>query len=125
MQVQELMLAAFQAVVREPLPTVAFRTSQLWGAALPLNSPGVPYVYDNVSRVGICGDWLSGASMQAAAHSGCELARHLKRAHAADREEPEGLPKQDGMGLTAKAQALDATGIGEFPRSAPAQVPAA
>ena len=114
LQVQERMLAAFQAVAQTPLPTMAFCKSQLWGAALPVNSPGVPYVYDSAGRVGICGDWLSGASMEAAALSGRELARQLKRAHS-DKAATNGIPLEGCMGLTARAQMLDSTSIGEFP----------
>lgn len=33
---------------------------QLWGAALPLNSPKVPCILDPAARVGVCGDWLTG-----------------------------------------------------------------
>jgi hypothetical protein len=56
---------------------------QLWGAALPTNSPGVPCILDPVARVGVCGDWLTrpgagdAASMQAAALSGLELGERL------------------------------------------------
>lgn len=50
---------------------------QLWGAALPLNTPGTPCILDPDSRVGVCGDWLSGGSLQAAAVSGITLARQI------------------------------------------------
>lgn len=71
------MVAAFARAAGVPqaaMPRVAFQRCQLWGAALPLNTPGVECVLDPLSRVGICGDWLSGSSMQAAAVSGIALA---------------------------------------------------
>ncbi|GFR40845.1 hypothetical protein Agub_g1494 [Astrephomene gubernaculifera] len=58
-------------------PRPVFTRVQLWGAALPLNSPGVPCILDPDSRVGVCGDWLSGGSLQAAAVSGITIARRI------------------------------------------------
>ncbi|KAL6989457.1 hypothetical protein U1Q18_015206 [Sarracenia purpurea var. burkii] len=50
---------------------------QLWGAALPTNTPGVPCIFDPYGRAGICGDWLLGSSLEAAALSGIALANHI------------------------------------------------
>nr|CAD1841745.1 unnamed protein product [Ananas comosus var. bracteatus] len=50
---------------------------QLWGAALPTNTPGVPCIFDPHGRAGICGDWLLGSSVEAAALSGMSLANHM------------------------------------------------
>ncbi len=47
------------------------------GAALPVNTPGVPCIFDAHARVGICGDWLLGSSLEAAALSGMALAHHV------------------------------------------------
>lgn len=64
------MLAEFARCLGLPdkaaLPTVAYTRVQLWGAALPINSPGVPCIWDPQGRAGVCGDWVhSGGSMQA------------------------------------------------------------
>ncbi|URE34966.1 fad dependent oxidoreductase [Musa troglodytarum] len=50
---------------------------QLWGAALPTNSPEIPCIFDPNGRAGICGDWLLGSSVEAAALSGMSLAHHV------------------------------------------------
>lgn len=47
------------------------------GAALPTNTPGVPCIFDPHGRAGICGDWLLGSSVEAAALSGMSLANHV------------------------------------------------
>lgn len=62
------------------LPEVAFCHMQLWGAALPRRTVGAPCIYDGHGRVGICGDWLLGSSMEAAALSGKGMAERLRRA---------------------------------------------
>ncbi|KAJ9527524.1 hypothetical protein QJQ45_025751 [Haematococcus lacustris] len=59
------------------LPEVVYSRCQLWGAALPLNSPGVECIVDPWSRTGCCGDWLLGSSMQDAAVSGIAMARRI------------------------------------------------
>lgn len=64
------MLADFGAAVGAGgrLPAPLFWRVQMWGAALPTTAlEGKPScVWDPAGRVGICGDWLSGASMQCA-----------------------------------------------------------
>ncbi|RWW82174.1 hypothetical protein BHE74_00009381 [Ensete ventricosum] len=50
---------------------------QLWGAALPTNTPEIPCIFDPNGRAGICGDWLLGSSVEAAALSGMSLAHHV------------------------------------------------
>lgn len=49
----------------------------LRGAALPTNTPGIPCIFDPHGRAGICGDWLLGSSVEAAAISGLSLANHV------------------------------------------------
>lgn len=44
------------------------------GAALPTNTPDIPCIFDPHGRAGICGDWLLGSSLEAAALSGMALA---------------------------------------------------
>ncbi|KAG2483517.1 hypothetical protein HYH03_017624 [Edaphochlamys debaryana] len=95
-------------------PRHVFTRVQLWGAALPRNTPGVPCILDPDSRVGVCGDWLSGGSLQSAAVSGITLARQIA-----------GLRGRSGeaqlapfrLGLEAPFAPLKgATEIGEFPK---------
>ena len=112
-QVKQLMLEAFNALLPSALPKVAFCKLQLWGAALPTNSPRCKCVYDSQSRVGICGDWLSGASMQAAVLSGRALAQQMHLATLRDSS------NMLDRGLDAHAHALqDSCAIGEFPTQA-------
>lgn len=50
------------------------------GAALPMNTPGVPCIFDPQGRAGICGDWLTGSSIEAAVLSGMSLGDHVSAA---------------------------------------------
>ncbi|KAK1548827.1 hypothetical protein Q3G72_001239 [Acer saccharum] len=59
------------------LPRPFYSKLQLWGAALPTNTPGVPCIFDPHGRAGICGDWLLGSSVESAAVSGMALANHV------------------------------------------------
>ncbi|KAK1548862.1 hypothetical protein Q3G72_013762 [Acer saccharum] len=59
------------------LPRPFYSRLQLWGAALPINTPGVPCIFDPHGRAGICGDWLLGSSVESAAVSGMALANHI------------------------------------------------
>lgn len=47
------------------------------GAALPTNTPDIPCIFDPHGRAGICGDWLTGSSLEAAFLSGKALANHV------------------------------------------------
>jgi hypothetical protein len=97
-----------------PLP----RRAQLWGAALPTNSPGVPCILDPAARVGVCGDWLvdpsaggAAASMQAAALSGLALAERLCALRGADGGARDAL----AVGLSEAFAPLANPDIGGFP----------
>ncbi|GFP79147.1 hypothetical protein PHJA_000058200 [Phtheirospermum japonicum] len=72
----------------------------IWGAALPTNSPGVPCIFDPHGRAGICGDWLLGSSLEAAALSGMALANHAN---------------EFAVGLRNEFQPLKGHDIGQFP----------
>jgi predicted NAD/FAD-dependent oxidoreductase len=52
---------------------------QLWGAAVPLNrwKNGRGFVYDNMYRVGVCGDWLVDPSIAGAWTSGDSLGHYI------------------------------------------------
>lgn len=116
------LLAAFernlglpQGELGEPL----FYRCQLWGAALPLNSPGVEFILDPVARVGVCGDWLLGAGIQSAAISGMSLAQRLVDLCGVPPQQASAL----GLGLQTPFQPLRTPDIGEFPTPAPKPPP--
>ncbi len=85
--------------------------SQLWGAALPLNTPGVECIYDPLSRVGVCGDWLMGSSMQAAVVSGIALAQRI----AAARDTPVQQHASLALGLQEEFRPVQGAAFGQFP----------
>jgi hypothetical protein len=43
-----------------------------------MNTPGVSCIFDPLGRAGICGDWLTGSSIEAAVLSGMSLANHVR-----------------------------------------------
>ncbi|KAM1052110.1 uncharacterized protein LOC126619242 [Malus sylvestris] len=84
---------------------------QLWGAALPTNTPGVPCIFDPLGRAGICGDWLLGSNVESAALSGIALANHI-----ADYFQSSGdRPEEFAVGLRNEFQNLKGHDIGQFP----------
>ncbi|KAL5566307.1 hypothetical protein UlMin_029471 [Ulmus minor] len=84
---------------------------QLWGAALPTNTPGIPFIFDPLGRAGICGDWLLGSSLESAALSGMALANHI-----ADYFGSPGFdPAEFAAGLHQEFQPLNGHDIGQFP----------
>lgn len=97
---------------------VAYTRAQLWGAALPLNSPGVDCIWDAEGRVGVCGDWLTGASIQSAFLSGRALARKIAASRGVSPEDHARLSE----GLRAPFRPLAVSPIGEFPGSVAAPV---
>lgn len=110
-RVKEEMLEGVRAALGVPpdqMPPVAHHRVQLWGAALPLNSPGVEFIFDPQSRTAICGDWLMAPSMEAAAVSGMGLAAQISAFAAKGTAE--------GVGLRDPLIPIsDAHDIGAFP----------
>lgn len=84
---------------------------QLWGAALPTNTPGIPCIFDAHGRAGICGDWLLGSSVEAAAISGMSLANHLADYFQSDGAQPDDF----AVGLHDAFHAVAGHDIGQFP----------
>ncbi|KAF6245554.1 hypothetical protein COO60DRAFT_1278564 [Scenedesmus sp. NREL 46B-D3] len=125
-KVTQEMLDAFSellgpAAVQLPRPVF---TRCLWGAALPTNTPNVPCILDAQARVGVCGDWLTGASLQSAVLSGWALADRLAVLRGVQSSAAADL----GLGLTEPFQVLREAEIGEFPgvpKTAVAAAPAA
>ncbi|WIA18940.1 hypothetical protein OEZ85_003609 [Tetradesmus obliquus] len=118
------MLVAFAALLGPAavqLPKAVFTRVQLWGAALPTNTPNVPCILDAQARVGVCGDWLTGASLQSAVLSGWVLADRLAALRGVQGSAAAGL----GLGLTEPFKPLREAEIGEFPGLPKAAVAAA
>ena len=103
------MLAALSAALGAPLPPTTFTRTQLWGAALPTNTPRVPCIFDGAARVGMCGDWLLGADVQAAALSGQATADAIA---AAASQRGAGSLAHLSAGLTARFSPVGGTDIG-------------
>ncbi|KAK0602550.1 hypothetical protein LWI29_034648 [Acer saccharum] len=93
------------------LPRPFYSRLQLWGAALPTNTPGVPCIFDPHGRAGICGDWLLGSSVESAAVSGMALANHI-----AEYIQSGGVdPEEFAVGLYDEFRPLEGHDIGQFP----------
>ncbi|XP_040385778.1 renalase isoform X2 [Oryza brachyantha] len=103
----ELALGLSRGSLQQPFYTRV----QLWGAALPMNTPGVPCIFDPQGRAGICGDWLTGSSIEAAALSGMSLANHIADYFASSGERPE----EFAMGLHENLNQVEGHDIGQFP----------
>ncbi|CAM0949126.1 unnamed protein product [Alopecurus aequalis] len=84
---------------------------QLWGAALPMNTPGVPCIFDPQGRAGICGDWLTGSSIEAAVLSGMSLGDHVADYFASGGERQE----EFAIGLDDSLTRVEGHDIGQFP----------
>ncbi|KAF6173463.1 hypothetical protein GIB67_027158 [Kingdonia uniflora] len=84
---------------------------QLWGAALPTNTPGVPCIFDAQGRAGICGDWLLGSSLEAAALSGLALSNHM----ADYLQSGATRPDEFSVGLHDEFRPIGGYEIGQFP----------
>lgn len=114
-RVTQEMLAAFAAALglaSSELPPLVYSRTQLWGAALPLNSPHVPCLFDPTGRVGVCGDWVAGGgSMQAAALSGSALAEQIAAASGRQLDDLANLE----VGLAAPLKPVAGEEIGQFP----------
>lgn len=114
-RVTKEMLAAFELSLGLPpgsLPPAAFTQTQLWGAALPINTPRVPCIWDPVGRVGVCGDWVAGGgSMQAAALSGRAMAERIDASRGRGPTDIADL----AQGLTTPLKAVQGQEIGQFP----------
>ncbi|XP_072987860.1 uncharacterized protein [Typha latifolia] len=84
---------------------------QLWGAALPTNTPGISCIFDPHGRAGICGDWLLGSSIECAALSGISLANHI-----ADYFQDSGAqPDEFAVGVHDTFHEVAGHDIGQFP----------
>lgn len=91
---------------------------QLWGAALPNNTPGTPCIFDPQGRAGICGDWLLGSSLENAALSGMSMANHI-----ADYFHSAGTHAEDhAIGLHNEFQQIQGHDIGQFPGLEPKEL---
>ncbi|GJN35369.1 hypothetical protein PR202_gb24137 [Eleusine coracana subsp. coracana] len=103
----ELALGLSKGSLQQPMYTRV----QLWGAALPMNTPGVPCIFDPLGRAGICGDWLTGSSIEAAVFSGSSLANHIADYFASNGERTE----EFAIGLHENLNRVEGHDIGQFP----------
>lgn len=103
----EIALGLSKGSLKKPIYTRV----QLWGAALPTNTPGIPCIFDPLGRAGICGDWLLGSSLETAALSGIAMANHI-----ADYLQSGGAHSDDfAIGLHDEFQPILGHDIGQFP----------
>ncbi|XP_076933444.1 uncharacterized protein LOC143599350 [Bidens hawaiensis] len=113
-KVKQMMLAGVENALgleTGSLKTPTYTRVQLWGAALPTNTPGIPCIFDPLGRTGICGDWLLGSSLEAAALSGLSLGNHI-----ADFLKSGGSqPDEFAVGLHEEFHPLQGHDIGQFP----------
>ncbi|XP_034708333.1 renalase isoform X3 [Vitis riparia] len=113
-KVKEAMLAGVETALGHSAGSLNrpfYTRVQLWGAALPTNTPGIPCIFDPHGRAGICGDWLMGSSLEAASLSGMALANHI-----ADYFQSGGArPDEFAVGLHNEFHPLEGHDIGQFP----------
>ncbi|XP_074311430.1 uncharacterized protein LOC141647217 [Silene latifolia] len=103
----ESALGLSEGSLKKPL----YSRVQLWGAALPTNTPAVPCIFDPQGRAGICGDWLLGSSLEAAALSGIAMANQIS-----DFLQSGGTrPDEFAVGLQDEFQQIQGYDIGQFP----------
>ncbi len=96
---------------RKDLPPVVYSKAQLWGAALPMNSPNVGCIWDTAGRVGVAGDWVAGGgSMEAAALSGLAMAECIVGEASGSND-----GRNKSVGLDAVFQRVNGQQIGVFP----------
>jgi predicted NAD/FAD-dependent oxidoreductase len=113
-QVIQDLLTAFQQTLSSqdhlyPLPPVLFSRAQLWGAALPLNSPYVPCIWDGRGRVGICGDWVAGrGSVESAVLSGIAVAEEISKCRGLTGRD---MTVSSSVGLDAEFHKIDGEDI--------------
>lgn len=112
-KVKAEMLAGVEAALglsKGSLQSPFYTRVQLWGAALPTNTPGTPCIFDPHGRAGICGDWLLGSNVEAAVLSGTSLAHHMADYFQSGESQPEKFE----VGLHEKYEAIDGHHIGQF-----------
>ncbi len=70
------LLAGFEALLGSSAPLAVSAVAHRWRYARPLAAPRSA-LWDAASRLGVCGDWLGGGSVEGAWRSGFELAAVL------------------------------------------------
>jgi predicted NAD/FAD-dependent oxidoreductase len=73
-EVLPMLLDAFEAIVRRPLPTLAFSTAHRWRYAYVTSVIDEPYLWDATDRIGAAGDWCRAPRVEGAWLSGRALA---------------------------------------------------
>ncbi|WP_419253565.1 NAD(P)/FAD-dependent oxidoreductase [Caulobacter sp. ErkDOM-YI] len=75
-QAEPRLLAGFEALLGSSAPLAVSAVAHRWRYARPLAAPRSA-LWDAASRLGVCGDWLGGGSVEGAWRSGFELAAVL------------------------------------------------
>ena len=70
--VQAALLAAFAAAIGPVSPAIA--AVHRWRFAMTETPLGQPFLWDEAAQLGVCGDWCTGARVEAAWQSGHDLA---------------------------------------------------
>jgi predicted NAD/FAD-dependent oxidoreductase len=73
-EVLPMLLDAFEAIVRRPLPALAFSTAHRWRYAYVTSVIDEPYLWDATDRIGAAGDWCRAPRVEGAWLSGRALA---------------------------------------------------
>ena len=85
---------AFESLSRSSAPRLVAADAHRWSLARASRPAGRPFFWDPVLRIGVCGDWCQGNSVDAAYRSGTALAaRVLESAR-------DGAPNASGKWLT-------------------------
>uniref|UniRef100_A0A7N0U5T7 FAD/NAD(P)-binding oxidoreductase family protein n=1 Tax=Kalanchoe fedtschenkoi TaxID=63787 RepID=A0A7N0U5T7_KALFE len=108
------MLEGVEIALGQPIGSIQkpfYSRVQLWGAALPTNTPGIPCIFDPFGRAGICGDWLLGSSIESAALSGIALGDQIADYFQNGKD----CPDEFAIGLEKEFQPLEGHDIGQFP----------
>lgn len=74
--ITEELLHHFSALAGRTLPAPTFLKAHRWRFALPRGGQGAP-IWNDVLRLGACGDWCSGPRIEAAWLSGQDLAEQI------------------------------------------------
>lgn len=71
------LLPAFEAAIGLPLPEPSYAAAHRWRYARPRTALAEQALWDSDLKVGMCGDWCSGARIEGAFESGLAAARRI------------------------------------------------
>ncbi|QDU77436.1 protoporphyrinogen oxidase [Bremerella volcania] len=76
-QVTPQLLEAFSKAIEQPLGAISHVASHRWRYSAPVNPLEEGHLWDPKSKLGIAGDWCSGARVEGAILSGLSLAKKI------------------------------------------------